>query len=338
MNLFHSLALTPELQTAISQVQSALRRRADADLAAAANVRNIDAGNALLPELEQTAARLHAEAIKSEALASGSGASKTDVTKAVKAADKAAIDVAEKRREIERATAARSVLADMARDADVAITAAKAEFTSALAAFREQLLAAFEADLREACATLVPVVLAAKAVDADFPGRLCAPLLDNIKLVSPCGYRVSPDDRGGWRVSGRDLLAIEVQASTVPEGAALALREIGAVVDALRRHKPFVPPKPSQLATTEPRRLSAADERWNKEQRQAIENWKPPKGAGPGHSWSVSGPLDNPGRYKPRNAQISSSAAAPDAQSDDHGTLSDEWRRIGALPPDSVNR
>jgi len=253
VNLFHALVATPELQATMSQVQLAIQQRSDADLAVAANGQNIESANAVLPELEREAAELHAQATRTEALVSANRATKADVARAVKAADKAAIDAAEKKREIERATAARDVLAEMARDADSAIKAAKAAFTATLTAFRERLLCAFEEDLLQACAALAPVVLAAKAVDADFPGRLCAPLINDLKITSPRGYRVHHADYGPSRVSGTDLLAVGTPAPSLPEDAALTLRDIRAIVDALNRHQPFTMPKLSQIGATEQR-------------------------------------------------------------------------------------
>jgi hypothetical protein len=241
------------------------------------------------------------------------------------------------------------VLADMARGADAIIAQEKAAFTSALTSYREQPLGALEDDLLAACdgrASLRDVLAAARAVDVEFPGGLCTPLLDNLKIISPCGYRISHDEIGRARVSGADLLADEAVPATLPEEAALLLREINAIVDALKRHKPFRMPKLTTPATApaaprsaqEQRRYDEAAERIRRsgeeyDQRQARRD-QPAKG----HSWSVSGPLNNPGRYEPRNAEVNSSAVALGSGSDDHDMLSDEFRRTGALPADSTNR
>ena len=334
MNLFHALAITPELHDAISQLQSVLRQREDADLAVAANARSIEAATAAIPDLDSVAARLHAEAIKCEALASASGASKADVSKAVKAADKAALDLTEKKRELERATAARGVLADMARDADAAIAHDKAAFTSALAAYREQPLVGLEDDLLAACAgrvALREVLAAARAVDAEFPGGLCTPILDNLKIISPRAYRISHDEIGRSRISGTDLLAEEAVPATLPEDAALALREINAIVAALKRHKPFTMPKLStpteapapQRSALEQRRYNEAAERIRRseeewDQRQA--NSKKPRTAEQRREWSLD--VRYPGTPAPRSDNSVNAGADLD------GSISDEWRRI----------
>jgi len=335
MNLFDSLVVTPELKDAMSRMQLSLRQREDADLAIAANARSIEAANAATPELESIATRLQAEAIKCEALASASVVSKADVGKAVKTADKAHLDLTEKKRELERATAARGVLADMARDADAVIAQDKAAFISALAAYREQPLIALKDDLLAACdgrASLRDVLAAARAVDVEFPGGLCTPLLDNLKIISPCGYRISHDEIGRARVSGTDLLADEAVPATLPEEAALLLREIDAIVDALKRHKPFRMPKLTTPATApaaprsaqEQRRYDEAAEHIRRSEEEYDQREARRNQSAKGHSWSVSGPLNNPGRYEPHTATNGNAAA-----SDLDGSISDEWNRIG---------
>lgn len=342
MNLFSSLGVTPELRNAMSQARSALQQRADADLAVASNARSIEAANATIPALESAAARLHAESIKCEALASANSASKADVNKAVKAADKAALDLAEKKRELERATAARGVLVDMARDADTVIVLTKATLTSALAGYREQLLGGLEDDLRAACAgsvSLMRVLAAARAVDAEFPGGLCRPLLDNLTIISPRTYRVSHDEIGRQRVSGTDLLAEEVISATLPEEAALSLRDIKTIVDAFKRHKAFTMPKID--APLEPYEIKSSSvterKRWAAERANAAE-WSPPKStwvAGPTNVREPGTPV--PARLPARASNEVNTAAASAATNLD-GNISDEWRRIGAFPPESADQ
>ncbi|MBN3848356.1 hypothetical protein G3N58_16180 [Paraburkholderia sp. Ac-20342] len=348
MNLFVELAFTPELRTAMSQVQSALESRANAVLAIEANARDLESASTELPKLEQIAAQLQAEAIKCEALVAANGASKTDVTKAVKAADKAAVDFAEMKRKIERAMAARAVLLGMARDADAAIVEVKAEFTAVLAGQREQANGGFEIDLREACAgrvSLIEVVAVARAVDAEFPGGLCRLLLSNLKIISPRAYRTSHDGFGPARVTGTDLLTEEVMPATLPEEVSLSLREINAVVDALRRHKPFNAPKLQQPQQAEkpPRsaleqkrydeaaeRIRRSEEEYDERERRS----KQPQTAEQRRKWTMD--VRYPGTPAPRH-DINASAAALGITGDDGGTVSDELRRIGALPSDSAN-
>ena len=341
MNLFRALVMLPELRDAIEQTQLAVQQRANADLAIAANARSIEAANASIPELESFAARLQAESIKCEALVSANSGSKADVTKAVRVADKAALDLAEKKRALERATAARGVLADMARDADAAIVLAKAALTSALAEYREQLLGGLEDDLHAACAgsvSLMRVLAAARAVDAEFPGGLCTPLLDNLKIISPRAYRVSHDEIGRPRVTGTDLLE-EVIPATLPEEAALSLHDINAIVDALKRHKPFTMPKID--ITREPYEIKSSSvterKRWAAERANAAE-WSPPKStwvAGPTNVREPGTPV--PARPHARASNEVNTAAASAATSRD-GNISDEWRRIGEFPPESADQ
>jgi hypothetical protein len=340
MNLFLALTVTPELRDAISQAHSAVQRRADADLAVAANARGIEAANTIIPELESLASRLHAEAIKCEALASAKGAAKSEVNKAVKAADNAALDLAAKKCELERATAARNVLADMARDADTSIVLAKAAFTSALAAYREQPLGALEDDLRAACAgraALRDVVAAARAVDANFPGGLCTPLLDNLKIISPLGYRVIHDDIGRARVSGSDLLAEEAMLATLPEEAALSLREINALVDALKRHRPFTMPKLTEPTAFSPKRTEAEQRRFdsavreNEERQRISDEEQERREARSREPYEKKSQVREPGTPAP--SRTGHANAAHHHFADDDGTVSAEWRRIGVLQP-----
>lgn len=349
MNLFSALGLTTELRDAMAQVQSALQQREAADLAVAANARSIEAATEAIPELDSIASRLHAEAIKCEALASANGASKTDVSKAVKVADKAALDLTEKKRELERATAARDVLVDMARGADAAVIEEKAAFTAALAAYRQQPLSALEDDLLAACAGREPlgnVLAAARSVDAEFPGGLCTPLLDSLKIISPLTYRVSHDEIGRPRVSGTDLLAEAIIPVTLPEDAAFSLRDINAIVNALKRHRPFTMPKLSTHATanapprseTEQRRYDEAAERVRRSEKEYDERElrsQQPRPEEQRRKWSVD--VRSPRTPAP-NSDISASASALGAANNDGGMLSDEWRRIGALPQESADQ
>lgn len=340
MNLFNALETPPELRDAIEQTRSAIQQRADADLAVAVNAQSIEAATVTILELEGIAARLHAESIKCEALASANAASKTDLSKAVKAADKAAIDLAEKKRALERSTAARPVLVDMARDADATIALAKASLTSALAAYREQLLSGLEDDLREACNGSVSfrnALAAARTVDAEFPGGLCTPLLDNLKIISPRTYRISHDEIGRPRVSGTDLLAEEVVTVTLPEQAALALRDINEIVNALKRHKPFTMAKLSTHVTSatpprsaaEQKRYDEAAERIRQSEQEYDERErrsKLPQNEEQQRKWTLV--VRYPGTPVGSNPLLA----------DLDGNVSDEWRRTGMLPPESADQ
>lgn len=340
MNLFSALGMTPELRDAVSQAQSALQRRAGADLAVAANAQSIEAANAKIPELEAVAARLHAESITCEALASANAASKTDVSKAVKAADKAAIDLAETKRALGRATAARSALADMARDADTAILLAKAELTSAAAAYREQLLSGLEDDLLAACSgrvALRAVIAAARAVDVEFPGGLCAPLLDNLKIISPRAYRVSHDEIGRPQVSGTDLLAKEVIPSTLPEEAALSLRDINAIVNALKRHKPFTMAKLSTHATAEMPQRSAAEQKRYDEAAERIRRSEEEYDQRAARAQQKQTPDERP-KWTVDIRYPGTPVGSNPLRADLDGNISDEWRRTGMLPPESADQ
>ncbi|MDR6419882.1 hypothetical protein J2801_002133 [Paraburkholderia phenoliruptrix] len=349
MNLFTALLITPELRDAISLALSALQQREAADLAVAANARSIEVASAAIPELDSTAARLHAEAIKCEALAAANGASKADVSKAVKAADRAALDLAENKRALERATAARTVLADMARDADTGIAHAKGEFTSALAAYREQPLSALEDDLLAACAgrvALRDVIAAARAVDAEFPGGLCTPILDNLKIISPRAYRISHDEIGRPRVSGTDLLAKEPASAALPEEAALALREINAIADALKRHKPFTMPKLATSAATPPlparsaheqRRYDEAAERIRQSEQEYDQRQRrsqQPQSEEQRRKWTQD--VRQPGTPVPCTSQNRAQARALPSQVGQRspdGNLGDEYQWLGETQP-----
>jgi len=341
MNLLRELELTPDLQAAVSQVRSALDSRENASLAVDANARTLESANSLHPELEKTAAHLYAEVIKSEALAAANATSKADLTKAIKAADKASLDVAENKRGIERATAARDVLINMARDADGAVQLAKAELTSALATFRELPLAGLEDDLRAACVgriALTDVLAAARAVDAEFPGGLCTQLLDSLKIISPRAYRVGYDEIGRIRVSGSDLLAEEAVTFTLPEEIALSLREINAAVDSLKRFRPYTPPKLSD--NTMLKRTEAQQRRFEESVRENDERQKRydeelvRREARSREPYKTKSAVRQPGTPAPRSMGASNASRL---QLDDGGTVSDEWRRIGALPPESAD-
>ncbi|RQS00229.1 hypothetical protein [Burkholderia sp. Bp8991] len=319
MNLHSALRANDQVEAAIAEVRSAIQRRADADLAFTACCRNLDQANAALPELDRTAARLQAEAIQCEALSAAQNASKADVSKAVKAADKAALDVTEKKREIERQTAAREMLVEMARTADEAVNAAKAKFTAAVAAVRAGLLTALEDDLVQALnEALFPILSAAKAIDDCFPGGLDRSWLGDLQLVSPRNHRTN-------------LLKPIPNTARLPEQADLTLREIAATTKALQSHKAFVPPSPPQerpkRTEWEQRRFeeraaeNAERQRlWDEEEAQREAR---SKARSTGHSWVVREPG---GAGAPQATEINMGPAIQ-VNAGDGETLSSDWHR-----------
>lgn len=282
MNLHDALRTNAQLEAAIADVRAAIQSRANADLAFTACCNNLDQANAALPELDRTAALLQAEAIQYEALSAANNASKADVTKAVKAADKAALDVTEKKREIERQTAAREMLMEMARAADEAVNAAKAKFTAAVAAVRAGLLTALEEDLMQALnETLFPIVSAAKAIDDCFPGGLDRSWFSDLQLISPRNHRTN-------------LLKLIPDGARLPEHADLTLREIAAITKALQSHKGFMPPQVKvpqsevrQRTAREQQRFDEAAERIRRSEEEFDRRQERSKAPATGNSWTV---------------------------------------------------
>ncbi|HGO6126869.1 TPA: hypothetical protein ACK3RK_005423 [Burkholderia cepacia] len=285
MNLHDALRTNAQLEAAIADVQSAIQSRANADLAFIACCNNLDQASAALPELDRAAALLQAEAIQYEALSATNNASKADVTKAVKAADKAALDVTEKKREIERQIAAREMLMEMARAADEAVNAAKAKFTVAVAAVRAGLLTALEEDLVEALnEALFPILGAAKAIEDCFPGGLDRSWFSDLQLMSPRNHRTN-------------LLKPIPDMARLPEHADLTLREITATTKALKSHKAFTPPQVKapqsevrQRPAREQQRFDEAAERIRQSEEEYDRRQERSKAPPTGNSWAIREP------------------------------------------------
>ncbi|WP_176043625.1 hypothetical protein [Burkholderia vietnamiensis] len=312
MNLHNALRTNAQLEAAIADVRSAIQNRANADLAFTACCNNLDQANAALPELDRTAARLQAEAIQYEALSAANNASKADVTKAVKAADKAALDVTEKKREIERHMAAREMLMEMARAADEAVNAAKAKFTAAVAAVRAGLLAALEEDLVQAFNdALFPILSAAKAVDDCFPGGLSRSWFSELQLMSPRNHRAN-------------LLKPIPETARLPEQADLTLREIAATTKALQNHKAFMPPQAKapqtetrQRSAREQQRYDEAAERIRRSEEEFDRRQERSNAPKTGNSWTVREPG---GARAGRPTEINMGPAIP-ANASDSGSM-----------------
>lgn len=315
--------LTAELRSTISEITDALDRRANAERAAVANLNAIMAAERRIAELEASSRELDAQVVKAEAMVATDSSLKSDATKAVKAADKAAAELADERRANERRVAAGAILDAEAAVVDDVIPELKTRLQAAMAGYCKQMLAAANEDLIEACAPLIPIIQSIAAVNAVLPnGALARDWLDCAKLISPVGYR-SDHLLGHVRVRGTDLLATTDPLPALPVGAATSIQEVVAISKALAQHRKYQPPKAPRTEAQE-RRLTASEQRWNQQQRQAIEDWKPPKGAGPLRSWSQSGPLVDPGPSASRTAGSANSPA-----SDLNGNISDEWNRIG---------
>ncbi|WP_367189341.1 hypothetical protein [Burkholderia sp. Ed8] len=303
MNLHEALRTNVQLEAAIADVRAAIQSRANADLAFTSCCNNLDQANAALPELDRTAACLQAEAIQCEALSAANNASKADVTKAVKAADKAALDVTEKKREIERQMAAREMLIEMARAADEAVNAAKAKFTAAVAAVRAGLLTALEEDLVQAFNNaLFPILSAAKAIDNCFPGGLDRSWFSDLQLMSPRNHRAN-------------LLKPIPDTTRLPEQADLTLREIAATTKALQSHKAFMPPhakvpqtETRQRSAREQQRFDEAAERIRRSEEEFDRRQERSKEHKTGNSWSFGEPG---GARSARPAEINMGPAIP---------------------------
>jgi hypothetical protein len=295
-----SKSVPADLRAILDEIKTALDARAVIDQAAAANRDAISAGELRLAELEEISAERAAWAAKMEARALADTGLKPEVIKALKVADRAQEDLAAARRALERQIAAVDHLGAEARASDATIEDLKKRRLEALGAFKRQILSGLNVDLIRECASLIPVLQAALAINELYPeGGLARDWLDCAKLISPVGYR-SDHLESHVRVRGTNLLESQEPRTELPIGVTRVLQELAAISLALRQHRPYRPPARSRR---EVERLSLPltdrEHRWNERESRAIEAWSPPKGAGPGVSWEVRQPGGTPAPAEP---------------------------------------
>ncbi|MDN7906223.1 hypothetical protein QZM18_19185 [Burkholderia diffusa] len=319
--------LPDDLRTVLDDIADTLDARASADRAAAANRDAIAAGHDRVTELEVTSKELDAQAIKAEAAAAANAGLRVEATKAAKAADRAASELADARRAHERRVAAVEHLNAEARSIDESIPELKKRLQTAMGNYRRQMLAAVNEDLIKACAPLIPVIRAIAAVDAAMPnGGLAHDWLDCAKLISPVGYRSDHLDHH-VRVSGADLLATSDPLPELPTGAAIAIQEIVSVSTALRQHRAFQPPapKPPQTETRlrsarEQQRFDEAAERIRRSEEEYDRRQERSRAPATGNSWTVREPG---GACAGRPAEINMGPVIPVSASDGGSMPSD---------------
>jgi NADH/NAD ratio-sensing transcriptional regulator Rex len=288
MQLHHATSISPQLRAAIVEALAAIDKRAEVDRAVLHNQEALNSAAVGLAEIEAAAASLDAAAAQAEAAASMDPAKKAEVGKAIKAADKAAVELAEKQREIQRREAARNILIESAREADQTISAVKSSWPTAIAEFRGQLLEAFAEDLREACAPLIPVVQAARAIHAALPYGFCEDLLKNIAVFDPRTVRTG-DRYAQVRITGIDFLADSEAIASAPTDFQLALREIAEVSKALQTHKPFVvQPLPTAKTPYVVKGSSVTEQKRRAEARATETEWTPAPSVWTAESWGIS--------------------------------------------------
>lgn len=313
MQLHHAIVITAELRATLDEARSGLNRRLDIDRAVAANQEALSAAEAMLEEMKASVGEFDAAAIHAEAAASIDPLKKPEVAKAIKAADRAANELAEKQREIERRTAAQGVLNESARVADEAIAAAKSKMTTASTAFRGQLQEAFAADLIEACKPLADVLRAAREIHDALPNGFCRQLLENTKVLDPRSFRVVSTDSSD-KIAGTDLLVDDHPSAETPPDARLALREIAEVGRALAAHRAFVPAAKS--VAKKPYRVKGSPVTEQKQRASSRGNeteWAPPASTWQPQTWGLG---NNGGRRSTGRAATEINVSAALAESD----------------------
>jgi len=340
MEIFDAVKKLPdELRTVLDDIEDALDRHSNAERAASANLNAIAASDVRIDQLETGWKELCAEAVTAEAMVATDSSLKSEVSKMTKAADKMAGELADERRANERRVAAAELINAQARSIDDTIPDLKKRLQVATDLYRKEILAATHERLIDACREIVPIIQAVAAINAVMPGgRLASDWLDCAKLISPVGYRADHFS-GHVRVLGTDLLATDEPLPTLPVGAATAMQELITVSTALARHRKYQPPK---VPTAEqPKRSEAQQRRFdeavreNEERQRRFDEELAQREARSREPYQRKSMVREPGTPVPRSIGANS---APNAHfHDDGGTISDEWRRIGALPPDSAN-
>ncbi|GAB2877676.1 hypothetical protein GCM10027093_11220 [Paraburkholderia jirisanensis] len=337
MNIFDAAKSFPvELRAVLDDITNTLDSRASAERAAVVNRDALAASEIHIAELEATLEELDAAAVKAEARAAADEIPKGDVTKAVKASDRAAAELADARRAHERRTRAVEHLNAEAQTIDATIPDLKVRLRAAMTSYDKQILAALNEDLIAACPPLVPIIAAITAIDAQMPnGGFARDWLDCAKLISPVGYR-SDHLSGHVRLSGTDLLATDEPLPTLPVGVATAIQEIVTVAKALRQHRVYQPPKvpsveQSKRTEVEQRRFDARVRENEERQRRYDEELEQREARGR-EPYQARSLVREPGSPAARSVANSGSVDRGFSH-DGSGTLSDEWRRIGALGP-----
>jgi len=353
MRIFEATKSLPaDLRAVLEDIKAAIDGRAAADRAAVANRDAIAAGGLRIAELETLSVERDVEAVKAEARASADADLKTEATKAAKAADKANAELADARRTHERRIGAVELLNNETRSIDAAIADLKKRLIAAMTGYRKQVRVALNEDLLEVCPALIPVIQVAMAVDAQIPdGGFARDWLDCAKLISPIDYR-SDHLQHHVRVHGTDLLASQDPLPTLPISATTVLQELAAVSGALKRHKPFVPPKPSPPAAAEqpPLTKRELEERArNQAEQEAYDRWDDARAARTQREqtpeerrrWTLD--VRYPGTSAPAASQNRARAAASPAvlgarSLDGDGSVLDEYRWLDEAQPGSSHR